>query len=254
MLWAFIIISFAHFHYIWSLSLLSEMTFLNIRASTWTWFVSSAIISNSNISRIKSFIRDFTRKLWLSKTVIHLHRRTRMTGDHLSIDVYTINECRWIREILHQSIRHRVARFLLSTSIMNLCHLISSVIFMTEDSHRSFVSKIKNFHQQYIKMSKDLYYIINHVFLFLKLSQKNDNDVTKTVSVIEELLTALELLQDRISEHERSEWISCIKTISNMLELRDHFEELMIEKLETTLRKMIDEDMNESVFENKTGI
>ncbi len=42
--------------------------------------------------------------------------------------------------------------------------------------------------------------------------------------------------------------------ISNMLELQNHFEELMIEKLETTLRKMIDEDMNESVFENKTGI
>ncbi len=76
----------------------------------------------------------------------------------------------------------------------------------------------------------------------------------KTVSVIEELLTALELLQDRISEHEHSEWISCIKMISNMLELQNHFEELMIEKLETTLRKMIDEDMNESVFENKTGI
>jgi hypothetical protein len=76
---------------------------------------------------------------------------------------------------------------------------------MTEDSNRSFVSKIKNFHQQYIKMSKDLYYIINHVFLSSKLSQKNDNDVMKTVSVIEELLTALESLQDCISEHERSE-------------------------------------------------
>lgn len=97
-------------------------------------------------------------------------------------------------------------------------------------------------------MRKDLYYIINHVFLFPKLLQKNDNDVTKTVSVIEELLTALKSLQDRISKQERSKWISCIKM------LRNHFKELMIEKLKTTLKKMINEDMNESVFKNKTDI
>jgi hypothetical protein len=42
--------------------------------------------------------------------------------------------------------------------------------------------------------------------------------------------------------------------INNMLELQNHFKELMIEKLEITLRKMIDKDMNESVFENKTDI
>jgi len=125
---------------------------------------------------------------------------------------------------------------------------------MAEGSHRSFVSKIKNFHQQYIKMGKDLYYIINHVFLPPKLPQKDDNDVTKTVSVIEELLTALGSLQDRIPEHERSEWIPCIKMVSNMLELRDHFGGLVAGKLETTLRKMVDGGMNEPVFGDKTGI
>lgn len=103
-------------------------------------------------------------------------------------------------------------------------------------------------------MRKDLNFIINHVFLPSKLPQKDDSDDTKSASFIEELRTALRSLQAHISEQERSEWISCIKMIDNMLELRDHFEELVIERVKTTLRRMIDEDTNESVFENERDI
>ncbi len=103
-------------------------------------------------------------------------------------------------------------------------------------------------------MCKELGYIINHVFLPPKLPQKNDNDFTKRASVIEELLVALRSLQDHISEQERSEWVPCIKMVSNMLELRDHFGGLVAGKLETTLRKMVDGGMHEPVFGDKTGI
>ena len=49
-------------------------------------------------------------------------------------------------------------------------------------------------------MCKDLNYIINYIFLPLKLLQKNDSDNVKGTSLIEELQAALKSLQAHISE------------------------------------------------------
>jgi len=103
-------------------------------------------------------------------------------------------------------------------------------------------------------MRKDLNYVITHVFLPPKLPHKNDSDDTKSASLIEELLAALKLLQALIPEQERSKWIPCIKMVGNMLELRDHFGRLAAEKLQTTLRKMIDGGTNESALWNETVV
>lgn len=103
-------------------------------------------------------------------------------------------------------------------------------------------------------MRKDLNYIVNHVFLPLKLPQKNDSDDAKGASFIEGLRAALKSLQAHIPERERSEWIPCIKMVGNMLELRDQFGGLVAEKMEAMLRKMIDGGTNEPIFRDETGL
>ena len=90
-------------------------------------------------------------------------------------------------------------------------------------------------------MCKNLDYIINHVFLPPKLPQKDDSDVTKDSSLVEELLVALKSFQAHIPEQERLEWIPCIKMVCNMLQIRDHFGGLVAKKVVTTLREMVDE-------------
>ena len=97
-------------------------------------------------------------------------------------------------------------------------------------------------------MRKDLNYIIDHVFLPLRLPQKDDSDDEKSISLIKELRAALNLLQAYIPDQERSGWIPCINMVNNMLELRDHFGGLVAKKVETTLRKMIDGGTNERIF------
>ena len=101
-------------------------------------------------------------------------------------------------------------------------------------------------------MRKDLDYIINHVFLPPKLPQKDDSDARKSASLIDELLAALRSLQAHIPEQERSEWIPCIKMVGNMLELRDHLGGLVAEKVQTTLKKMMDRGENKPSFEEDT--
>lgn len=103
-------------------------------------------------------------------------------------------------------------------------------------------------------MCKDLNYIINHIFLSLKLPQKNDSDDVKSASLIEELWAALKSLQTHISEWECLKWIPCTKMVSNMLKLWDQFKELIAEKMKAMLRKMINEGMNESIFEDETDL
>lgn len=49
------------------------------------------------------------------------------------------------------------------------------------------------------KLRKYLNYIINHVFLPLKLPQKDDDDVAKGAALVKEILTTLQLLQAHIS-------------------------------------------------------
>ena len=44
-------------------------------------------------------------------------------------------------------------------------------------------------------MGKNLKYIIDHVFLLLKLPQKDDSNATKGAALVKEALTALQLLQ-----------------------------------------------------------
>ena len=98
------------------------------------------------------------------------------------------------------------------------------------------------------KMHKNLNYLINHVFLPLKLPSTDDSDAKKSASLTEEVLATLKLLQDRVVEQERSEWTSCIKMVDNTLKLRDHFGGLVAEKVETTLEGMIDGGTNEPAF------
>lgn len=47
-------------------------------------------------------------------------------------------------------------------------------------------------------MYKDLNYIIDYIFLFSKLLQKNNSNVTKNTLLIEKILTILRLLQNYI--------------------------------------------------------
>ncbi len=123
----FLIIPSVHFQYVRSLLLLSEMAFLNIRAST------LAVTSNSNISRIKSFARGFEGSLaaqWMTKTCDNLRLWSICTeGQEWQVAIYRLksirlDKCRWIRGILHQPIRYRAPRFLLSASTMDLCRLM----------------------------------------------------------------------------------------------------------------------------------
>lgn len=101
-------------------------------------------------------------------------------------------------------------------------------------------------------MRKDLNYIIDHVFLPSKLPQKDDSDARKSASLIDELLAALRSLQAHIPKQERSEWIPCIKMVGNMLELRDHLGGLVAEKVQITLKEMMDRGENKPSFEEDT--
>ena len=93
-------------------------------------------------------------------------------------------------------------------------------------------------------MRKYLNYIIDHVFLPLKLPQKDDDNVAKGAALVKEILTALQLLQAHIPTKERSEWIPCIKMVVNMLQTRGQFGELLVEEVEMTLRGMVDGGTN----------
>jgi hypothetical protein len=76
----------------------------------------------------------------------------------------------------------------------------------------------------------------------------------KSASLIKELLAALRSLQALVPEQERSEWTPCIKMVDNMLELRDHFGGLAVEKVQITLGKIIYGGTTESAFEDGTGL
>ncbi len=65
-------------------------------------------------------------------------------------------------------------------------------------------------------MYKDLNYIIDYIFLFSKLLQKNNSNVTKNTLLIEKILTILRLLQNYILIQKCSEYIFCIKIINNI--------------------------------------
>ena len=88
-------------------------------------------------------------------------------------------------------------------------------------------------------MQKHLDYIINHVFFPPELPQENDSDNTKSASLIKELLAALQSFQAHMPRQERLKWALCTKMVNNMLELRDHFGELAVEEVQTTLKGMI---------------
>lgn len=90
-------------------------------------------------------------------------------------------------------------------------------------------------------MRPNLEYVLNHVFFPLRLPQKSDHDDTIGVVLIEELLTALRLLQDKTLEQQHSEWTPCIKMLSNMLELRDHLGGLIPQKMQVKLKDMQDQ-------------
>lgn len=89
-------------------------------------------------------------------------------------------------------------------------------------------------------MCEDLKYIINHVFLPSKLPQKDDSNVGKDYSLVEEVLAALESFRAHISEQESLEWIPCTKMVRNMLQIRDHLGGLVAKEVETTLTRMVD--------------
>ena len=97
-------------------------------------------------------------------------------------------------------------------------------------------------------MGEDLGYIINHIFLPPKLPQKDDSNAAKNASLLVEVLAALESLRAHVSTQERSEWMRCIKMVSNMLDLRDPLGGLAAKKLETTLKEMIDGGTNVPAF------
>ncbi|KAL8784948.1 MAG: hypothetical protein Q9195_008836 [Heterodermia aff. obscurata] len=68
-------------------------------------------------------------------------------------------------------------------------------------------------------MRKDLNYIIDHVFLPLRLPQKDNSNVTKNASLAEVMLAALRLFQAYILTQKRLEWIHCINLIDSMLQI-----------------------------------
>ena len=101
--------------------------------------------------------------------------------------------------------------------------------------------------EEYTNMHEDLNYIINHIFLPLKLPQEDDSDAKKDAAIIKELLVALRLFQAHMPEGQRSQWSPCINMISTMLKLRDHLGELMPKRVESALKRMMNGGMNELI-------
>ena len=95
-----------------------------------------------------------------------------------------------------------------------------------------------------MKMRKDLNYIIDHVFLPLRLPLEDDSNVAKDASLAEGVLAALRLFQAYIPTQERLEWILRINLVDSMLQIRNHFGGLIAEKVKIFLRGMADGGMN----------
>jgi len=89
-------------------------------------------------------------------------------------------------------------------------------------------------------MHTDLDFIIDHVFLPPRLPQNDDSGSTKSESLITEVLAAIRSFQAHLPEQERSEWISSIKMVATMLELRGHLGGLVATEVQTTLKRMMD--------------
>ena len=92
-------------------------------------------------------------------------------------------------------------------------------------------------------MSTHLQYVINHVFLPPKLPQEDDDNFAKDVSLIRQVLASLKSFQQSVLEQNRSQWLSCIKMIDNLVMLRDHSEGLVTEKLQASLKELKDKDI-----------
>jgi hypothetical protein len=87
----------------------------------------------------------------------------------------------------------------------------------------------------------DLKYIFDHVFLPPKLPQEDDSDFSKGLSLVRELEAALRSSQGYLPVHQHSDWLHCIKMISNMLETRDDdCGDLIPQALEKSLKSMLD--------------
>ena len=93
-------------------------------------------------------------------------------------------------------------------------------------------------------MGKQLEYIINHVFLPPKLPHQDDSGVEETNALIKTVLATTNVFQNHLSEQERSGWISCMKMMRNMIELKDRSGHLMAEKLQLALREMSEGGMS----------
>ena len=108
-------------------------------------------------------------------------------------------------------------------------------------------------------MCKHLGCIVNHVFLPLKLPQKDDSNNAKGTSLAEEVLTALNLLQAQVPTQAHSAWDPCIKIVTDMLQTRNQLGGLVAREVETALRGMVDGGMNTptsrtEMISNVTGV
>ena len=89
-------------------------------------------------------------------------------------------------------------------------------------------------------MSQNLKYIVHHVFLPPKLPQKDDRDLAKDIALVNSLVTALTAFKAYFPPHEHCEWLSCIKMLEAMLEIRDPLGSLNAATLKQKLQDMSD--------------
>jgi hypothetical protein len=90
------------------------------------------------------------------------------------------------------------------------------------------------------RLIMDLMYIFNHVFLPPELPQKDDNDFSNGLRLIEELQLALISFQGYLPDHQRPHWSPCVRMVSQMLEIRGQFGSLSTQALENCLNSMLD--------------
>lgn len=91
-------------------------------------------------------------------------------------------------------------------------------------------------------MAKDsfLNYLINHVVLPPKLPQRDDSDVEKEREMVKHCLSALKSFLKLLPEEERLPWISSIKMVSKVLEMRESNGNFSATAFDTSLENLRD--------------
>jgi hypothetical protein len=80
--------------------------------------------------------------------------------------------------------------------------------------------------------------IITHVFLPPKLPQEDDSNSEQDFSLMEECRAALSSFQAHLPDQERWQWVTPIRMLSKVIELREPSGNMLSERVELSLGGM----------------